>query len=195
ATERRPRCVAGPRIAREPRKSPRRARSRVIPSRAVGARHPLAAAAPRPRAQRLLAIARALGHSPCPAAPARSRRAGILSPLPAAPSHQGLAPSGQAEEDPMFKRPCFGLWLSLAAGCGAGNLSGCAASELAGSLPIAEQATIEIPIDAAQSITLRRVNVTSTEKGTAWDGIVQETGESAMLMLWSNGRIGGALGY
>jgi hypothetical protein len=121
----------------------------------------------------------------------------------------------------MFKRKlCFSLSLSVAvlgitAGetcsldrvrvpLGVGLVNAPTASEPIGSykptpiaaiLSIAERASIVIPIGDAKSVKLRRVSITSSDEGTTWDGIVEETGESAMLMLWKDGRLGGVLGY
>ena len=55
--------------------------------------------------------------------------------------------------------------------------------------------TIVLPINDEQSITVQRLAVTSSAEGYTWNGIVQETGESAMLMWWKDGRLTGVLGY
>ena len=60
-----------------------------------------------------------------------------------------------------------------------------------------EQAPMRVvlPITATKSITLERVRYTSDERGCTWHGIVAETGESALLMRWTDGHITGLVGY
>jgi hypothetical protein len=55
--------------------------------------------------------------------------------------------------------------------------------------------TIVLPINDNQSVTVQRLQVTSSAEGCTWNGVVQETGESAMLMWWKDGRLTGVLGY
>lgn len=52
-----------------------------------------------------------------------------------------------------------------------------------------------IPLNDKQHVTVERVNAVTTEKGTTWRGKVSETGESAMLMWWKDGRLSGVFGY
>jgi Metallo-peptidase family M12 len=54
---------------------------------------------------------------------------------------------------------------------------------------------IVIPLNDKQHATVERVNAVTTEKGTTWRGKVSETGESAMLMWWKDGRLSGVFGY
>src|SRR5262245_8635819 len=46
---------------------------------------------------------------------------------------------------------------------------------------------VVLPISSSKSITLERVGHSTDERGCAWDGIVAETGESALLMRWNDG--------
>jgi hypothetical protein len=55
--------------------------------------------------------------------------------------------------------------------------------------------TIVLRIDGTQSITVQRIEATTTADGCTWSGVVQETGESALLMWWKDGRFTGMLGY
>ena len=52
-----------------------------------------------------------------------------------------------------------------------------------------------LPISATENITLERVRYSSDERGCTWNGIVAETGESALLMRWNDGHITGLVGY
>jgi peptidyl-Asp metalloendopeptidase len=63
--------------------------------------------------------------------------------------------------------------------------------------PSKEQAPsrVVLPITSTKSITLERVRYSSDERGCTWHGIVAETGESALLMRWHDGRITGLVGY
>jgi Metallo-peptidase family M12 len=54
--------------------------------------------------------------------------------------------------------------------------------------------TIVLRINDTQ-ITIERSDATTTADGCTWTGLVQETGESAMLMWWKDGRLTGMLGY
>jgi hypothetical protein len=54
---------------------------------------------------------------------------------------------------------------------------------------------IVVNVDGKQDITIRRTRSTATERGLTWGGVVEETGESAVLMLWKDGRLTGVLGY
>lgn len=55
--------------------------------------------------------------------------------------------------------------------------------------------TIVVRIDGTQHATVERGEITMTADGCTLTGIVQETGESAMLMWWKDGRLTGTLGY
>jgi hypothetical protein len=59
----------------------------------------------------------------------------------------------------------------------------------------ASAAAIVLPVNDNENVTVQRLGVTSTEQGCTWNGIVQETGESAVLMWWKDGRLTGVLGY
>ena len=63
--------------------------------------------------------------------------------------------------------------------------------------PSKEQApsTVVLPISPTNNITLQRVRYTIDERGCTWNGIVAETGESALLMRWNDGHITGLVGY
>jgi hypothetical protein len=52
--------------------------------------------------------------------------------------------------------------------------------------------TIELSL---ANLTVQRIAATKTAKGCAWHGVVQETGESALVMWWKDGRVTGVLGY
>jgi hypothetical protein len=54
---------------------------------------------------------------------------------------------------------------------------------------------IVIPINDNQQVTVIRTKHARTEKGLTWRGAVEETGESAVLMWWQDGRVSGVLGY
>ncbi|HXE68786.1 MAG TPA: M12 family metallo-peptidase [Hyphomicrobiaceae bacterium] len=62
---------------------------------------------------------------------------------------------------------------------------------------VAEEALgrIVIPLNDKQHVTVERVKAVTTEKGTTWRGKVAETGESAVLMWWKDGRLSGVFGY
>jgi hypothetical protein len=54
---------------------------------------------------------------------------------------------------------------------------------------------IVIPISDTQQVTVQRLDVATTAKGTRWRGIVEESGESALLMWWRGGRISGVFAF
>jgi hypothetical protein len=54
---------------------------------------------------------------------------------------------------------------------------------------------IVVNVDGKQDVTIRRTRSTLTEKGLTWGGVVEETGENAVLMLWKDGHLSGVLGY
>lgn len=54
---------------------------------------------------------------------------------------------------------------------------------------------IVINVDGKEDITIRRTRSTVTERGITWGGVVEQTGENAVLMLWKDGRLTGVLGY
>jgi hypothetical protein len=55
--------------------------------------------------------------------------------------------------------------------------------------------TYRLSIGNKQSITVQRNGATRSAEGCAWYGVVQETGETALLMWWKDGRVTGVLGY
>jgi hypothetical protein len=63
--------------------------------------------------------------------------------------------------------------------------------------PAKEQAPtrVVLPIGPNMNITLDRVRYSNDERGCTWHGVVAETGESALLMRWNDGRITGLVGY
>jgi hypothetical protein len=76
---------------------------------------------------------------------------------------------------------------SLADGNTYKSASGASPSETVG--------TIALSINDNQNITVQRVRATMTAEGCTWSGVVQETGESALLMWWKDGRLTGVLSY
>jgi peptidyl-Asp metalloendopeptidase len=54
---------------------------------------------------------------------------------------------------------------------------------------------IVIPISNDQQITVVRDQAVKTDKGVIWRGTVQDTGESAVLQWWKDGRLNGVFGY
>jgi hypothetical protein len=120
----------------------------------------------------------------------------------------------------MFKGSlCFGLSLSVAIGLGAGEsdaldrayessrvrranepaisdpVGSASAIQAAATFATQEPATLAIPLANGKNLKLQRVSVTTSENGTTWGGIVEDTEESAILMRWNDGRVGGVLGY
>ena len=55
--------------------------------------------------------------------------------------------------------------------------------------------TVVLPIAPGKNITLQRVKYVNDARGCIWRGIVAETGESALLMRWTDGHITGLVGY
>jgi hypothetical protein len=55
--------------------------------------------------------------------------------------------------------------------------------------------SIVINLDDKRDVTVRRTRYAATAGGVTWGGVVEETGESAVLMLWKDGRLTGVLGY
>ena len=74
---------------------------------------------------------------------------------------------------------------------GNGNTPGAAGS----ATPDDGMSRIVIPINDNQQMTVVRTKAVQTEKGVTWRGNVEETGESAVLMWWKDGRLTGVLGY
>lgn len=57
-------------------------------------------------------------------------------------------------------------------------------------------AKVMLPLSASTDITLVRTRPTiKTERGFTWNGEVEETGERAVLMLWTDGHLSGYFGY
>ena len=54
---------------------------------------------------------------------------------------------------------------------------------------------IVIPLNDKRHVSVERLTAVTTEKGTTWRGRVEETGESAVLMWWKDGRLSGVFGY
>jgi hypothetical protein len=54
---------------------------------------------------------------------------------------------------------------------------------------------IVIPISDNQQITVLRAKAVRTEKGVIWRGIVEDTGESAVLQWWKDGHLTGEFGH
>jgi hypothetical protein len=54
---------------------------------------------------------------------------------------------------------------------------------------------IVIPFSDDQQITLVRTSATRTDKGVIWRGMVADTGETAILQWWKDGRLNGVFGY
>lgn len=110
----------------------------------------------------------------------------------------------------MFKGSlCFGLPLTVAIGLGASvGAAGAfdrahetalpqvnASIEVAAPFATAEPASLQISLRNEKKLTLQLLSVTTGQNGTTWNGIVEDTGESTMLMRWNDGRLGGVLGY
>ncbi len=55
--------------------------------------------------------------------------------------------------------------------------------------------SIVLPINDTQHVTIKRLKVSTTEKGSTWRGLVEETGESAVLMWWKDGHLSGVFGH
>jgi hypothetical protein len=54
---------------------------------------------------------------------------------------------------------------------------------------------IIVPISAIRQVTIQRVGVVNTSRGTTWHGKVTESGESALLMWWKEGRLSGMFAF
>jgi metallopeptidase family M12-like protein len=54
---------------------------------------------------------------------------------------------------------------------------------------------IVLPINDTQHVTIQRLKVVTTDKGSTWRGSIEETGESAVLMWWKDGHLSGVFGY
>jgi hypothetical protein len=61
--------------------------------------------------------------------------------------------------------------------------------------PKGSTSAIIVPISATRQVTIQRVAVTSTTRGTTWHGKVTESGENALLMWWKEGRLSGIFAY
>ena len=55
--------------------------------------------------------------------------------------------------------------------------------------------SIIVPISDDRQVTLVRTSATRTDKGVIWRGKVTDTGESAILQWWKDGRLNGLFGY
>ena len=54
---------------------------------------------------------------------------------------------------------------------------------------------IVINVDGKEDIAIRRTRSGTTDRGITWAGVVEQTGENALLMLWKDGRLTGVLSY
>ena len=54
---------------------------------------------------------------------------------------------------------------------------------------------IIVPLGENQQISLVRTSATRTDKGVIWRGKVADTGETAILQWWKDGRLNGLFGY
>jgi hypothetical protein len=54
---------------------------------------------------------------------------------------------------------------------------------------------IVLPVNETQQITIQRQKVVSTIRGTSWQGTIEGTGESALLMWWKDGHLSGIFPY
>jgi len=54
---------------------------------------------------------------------------------------------------------------------------------------------ILIPISDGQQIAIVRDRFVRTDNGVVWRGTVEETGESAVMLWWKNGRLTGLFGH
>jgi hypothetical protein len=52
-----------------------------------------------------------------------------------------------------------------------------------------------IPVSDSRQITIARTKAIRTDKGVVWRGTVEDTGESAVLQWWKDGRLNGVFGY
>jgi hypothetical protein len=64
-----------------------------------------------------------------------------------------------------------------------------------GTPPKNTTSAIIVPISATRQVTIQRVSVTNTSRGTTWRGKVTESGENALLMWWKEGRLSGMFAY
>jgi hypothetical protein len=55
--------------------------------------------------------------------------------------------------------------------------------------------SIVLPINDNANVTIERLAVMTSDAGCTWIGFVRETGESAVIMWWKDGRLTGVLGY
>jgi Metallo-peptidase family M12 len=103
-------------------------------------------------------------------------------------------------EIPMLNRQlCFALSLGCALAAGAGSGFGREIPSDVMARPEidcgGQSSTVLLRVDRTQAITVKRGESTGNAHGCTWTGTVQETGESAMLMWWKNGRLTGMLSY
>jgi hypothetical protein len=52
-----------------------------------------------------------------------------------------------------------------------------------------------VPLSDNRQVTLVRNSAARTDRGVIWRGMVEDTGESAVLLWWRDGRLTGVLGY
>lgn len=116
--------------------------------------------------------------------------------------HEGPVAMSPAQEEVLKKRSSPGM-----VGMGVMKAQKAAIAEYAltggeqtsstagGSPPEDMVSSIVLPINDTQHVTIQRVRAVTKEKGMAWRGVVEETGESAVLMWWKDGHLSGVLGY
>jgi hypothetical protein len=61
--------------------------------------------------------------------------------------------------------------------------------------PDGETSRLVIPVSDDRQITIIRSSTSRTEKGVIWRGTVADTGESAVLQWWKDGRLTGLFSY
>jgi peptidyl-Asp metalloendopeptidase len=54
---------------------------------------------------------------------------------------------------------------------------------------------IIVPISATRQVTIQRLRVVNTDRGTTWRGNVTESGESALVMWWKDRHLSGMFAY
>ena len=104
--------------------------------------------------------------------------------------NKGLMSSGQQEE---LARAKHSLGV---VGVGAMRAPEAAVAEYAlTQTPEQGDPRIVVSISGDRQITLVRASATRTDKGVIWRGNVADTGETAILQWWKDGRLTGLIGY
>ena len=83
--------------------------------------------------------------------------------------------------------PALGVVLAVSAGSSIAR--GAPPEGADGTLRDEAASAIVLAIDGTQDITVRRTSATTSAEGRTWSGVVQETGERALLMRWSGSRL------